>query len=127
MHIFIASLLALMTAIHTLPAVAGGRSALEVEVYDYVMEQIDYYEMLNEPKVMAACIDWNAPNEFGVYVHNVFSYYTGINSDAPIFASELGHSAMTWCKDWRKAEKVDCTCQMLDKNGKNALKAKRRN
>ena len=83
--------------------------------------------MLNEPKVMAACIDWNASNEFGVYVHNVFSYYTGMTSDIPIFASELGHGAMTWCKDWRKDEKVDCTCQMLDKNGKNVLKSKQRN
>ena len=42
MRIFLVSMLALMTAIHPLPAVAGGRSALEVEVYDYVMEQIDY-------------------------------------------------------------------------------------
>ena len=85
------------------------------------------YELLNEPKVMASCIDWNASNESGVYVHNVFTYYTGITSDRPIFSSELARSAMTWCKKWKKAEKIDCTCQMLDKNGKNVLKAKTRN
>ena len=126
MRIYLVSLLVLMTAIHTLAAVAGERSKREIEVYDYVMEQVDYYELLNEPKVMAACIDWNAPNEYGVHVHNAFTYYTGITSDAPIFSAELAHNAMTWCKDWRKAEKVDCICQMLDKNGKNVLKSKRR-
>ena len=127
MRVFLASVFALTAALHTAPAVAGERTKLEVEVYEYVMEQVDYYELLNEPKVMASCIDWNAPNESGVYVHNVFTYYTGQSSDRPIFSSELARSAMTWCKKWKKAEKIDCTCQMLDKNGKNVLKAKTRN
>jgi hypothetical protein len=125
MRVFLVSAVALMTAINAPPAVAGERPKIEVELYDYVMEKVDDYALLNSPKVMASCIDWDASNEFGVYVHNVFTYHTGISSDRPIFASELARNAMNWCKKWAEDEKVGCTCQMLDKNGKNVLKAPR--
>ena len=91
------------------------------------MERVDYYGSLNEPKVMAACIDWEASNASGIYVHNVFSTYTSMGTDVPVFLSELARDAEFRCKQWTKSEKIDCTCQMLDSNGKNVLKVPARN
>ena len=71
---------------------------------------------------MAICIDWDAQTESGIYIHNAFTTYTGITSDAPIFAGELARDAKYRCKQWAKSENIGCTCQMLDSNGKNVLK-----
>ena len=92
------------------------------QIYDLVMEHVATYASLNEPKVMAICIDWDAPTVLGIHVHNVFVTYTGVTSDRPIFAGQLAQDVKRRCKKWAKSEKIDCTCQMMDKNGKNVLK-----
>ena len=86
------------------------------------MEKLKYYGPLNEPKVMVICVDWDAPSASGIHIRNAFTTYTSITSDAPIFAGELARDAKYRCKKWAKAENIDCTCQMLDSNGKNVLK-----
>ena len=48
--------------------------------------------------------------------------YTGESSDAPIFAGVLARNAKLGCKEWAKFENIDCTCEMLNSNGKNVLK-----
>ena len=122
MRIVIALAVALMAANHASLVQAGERPDLAVRLHDYVMERVDSYGQLNEPKVMAVCVDWNASNESGIYVHNVFIHYTGITSDRPIFAGELARAAKDRCKKWAKSEAIDCTCTMLDSNSKNVLK-----
>ena len=67
-------------------------------------------------------IYWDAPTASGFNVYNAFSYPTGEGSDIPIFSGELAQSAKYDCKKWVKSENIDCTCQMLDSNGKNVLK-----
>ena len=116
-----------LTGVLGFAARAGEESGTASSIYEYVMERVGDYGQLNEPKVMAICIDWDAPNESGIYVHNVFVTYTGITSDRPIFAGDLARDAKHRCKKWAKSEKIDCTCQMMDKNGKNVLKVPPRN
>ena len=48
--------------------------------------------------------------------------YTAETSDVPVFLGRLENDAKHGCKVWAKKEKIDCTCQMLDKNGKNVLR-----
>ena len=98
-------------------ALSDEKADLADRIHSFVMERIPEYVASNESKVMAACIEWDEP-----YLHNVFSYRTDPNSDAPIFTSRLQQLAMLSCKRWAKSEKIDCTCQMLDKNGKNVLR-----
>ena len=86
-------------------------------IHSFVMEKIPEYVAFNESKVMAVCIEWDEPN-----IHRVFSYRTDPHSDTPIFTSKLQQVAMLSCKRWASSENVDCTCQMLDKNGKNVLR-----
>ncbi len=127
MRIVIALAVALMAANHASLVQAGERPDLAVRLHDYVMERVDSYGQLNEPKVMAICIDWDAATELGIYVHNVFVTYTGITSDRPIFPTQLAADAKLRCNRWAESEKIDCTCQMLDSNGKNVLKVPPRN
>ena len=101
---------------------ADVRSETADRVYDFVIERVDHYRTLSESKVMAICIDWDASIESGIYVHNVFVTYTAEWSDRPIFPTRLGANAKLRCKKWAKSENIDCTCQMLDSNGKNVLK-----
>ncbi len=122
MRIAIALAVALMAASHASLVQAGKRPEVAVRVYEYVMEHVDYYGSLNEPKVMAICVDWDAQTESGIQIHNAFTTYTGITSDRPIFAGELARDAKRRCKAWAKSENIDCTCQMLDSNGTNVLK-----
>ncbi len=122
MRIAIAVAVALMAANHVSLVQAGERSDRETEIYDLVMDWVGDYGQLNEPKVMAICIDWDAPTASGFRIHNAFTTYTGITSDRPIFASELARNSKSRCKSWAKAENIDCTCQMLDSNGQNVLK-----
>jgi hypothetical protein len=122
MRIVIAMAVALMVASHSLPAGADERSDRAKWLYDLVMDRVGgSYGSLNEPKVMAICIDWEALTESGIYVHNVFSTYTSMGTDVPVFLSKLARDAEFRCKQWAKSEKIDCTCQMLDSNGKNVL------
>jgi hypothetical protein len=114
--------IALLTGILNLPAGAGEKSETAKLVYEYVMEQVGEYGGLPEPKVMVACINWDAPTALGYNVRNVFVTYTGITSDRPIFAGKLAQDAKRRCKKWAKSEMIDCTCQRLDSNGKNVLK-----
>jgi hypothetical protein len=86
------------------------------------MERVEYYGPLNDPKVMAICIDRDASAESGIHIHNAFTTYTGINSDAPIFAGELARNAKHRCKQKAKSENIGGPCQMLGSNGKNVLK-----
>ena len=89
MRIIIAPAVALMAASHASPVQAGERPDRAKWIYDIVMDWVGDYGLLNEPKVMAICIDWDAQTESGIYIHNAFTTYTGINSDIPIFAGEL--------------------------------------
>ncbi len=121
MRIAIALAVALIAASHAPLVQAGERSDVAGRVYEYVMERVEAYGSLNEPKVMAICIDWDAPTASGINVHNAFMYYTGESSDRPIFQTRLAAGAKRICKQWAKSEKIDCTCQMLDSNGVNVL------
>ncbi len=121
MRIAIALAVAPIAASHAPLVQAGERSGTANLIYDYVMEQVEAYGPLNEPKVMAICIDWDAPTASGIKLHNAFMYYTGESSDRPIFQTRLAAAAKRSCKQWAKAEKIDCTCQMLDSNGVNVL------
>ncbi len=98
-------------------AFSDEKADLADRIHSFVMEKIPEYVAFNESKVMAACIEWDGPN-----IHQVFSYRTDPHSDASIFTSKLERSAMLSCTRWASSENVDCTCQMLDKNGKNALR-----
>ena len=122
MRIVIALAIALMAANHVSLVQADERSETGDKVYEYVMERATFYASINRSKVMAACIDWDSPNEWGIYLHNVFTTYTSPNSDIPIFTGELARDAKHRCKQWAKSENIDCTCQRLDSNGKNVLK-----
>ncbi len=127
MRIVIAMAIALMAASHSLPAGADERSETADKVYEYVMERMKFYASINQTKAMVICIDWDAPTASGINVYNAFSYRTGEGSDIPIFTSKLAQSAKYECKKWVKSEKIDCTCKMLDSNGKNVLKVPPRN
>ncbi len=127
MRIVIALAVALMAANHVSLLRADERSEIADRVYDFVMEQVQVYGSLTEPKVMAICIDWDASTESGINVHNAFITHTGISSDRPIFSTSLAVDAKSRCKAWAKSEKIDCTCQMLDSNGKNVLEVPPRN
>lgn len=108
----------------SLPALpANAASALERQVYDDIMAKVTGYHGFREPKVMAACIDWDAPNFSGFRVAKVFITYTNEGSDVPVFIGRLAQDAKYRCKQWRKSEKVDCRCQMVDMNGKNVVEA----
>ena len=122
MRIAIALAVALMAASHVSHAQAGERPEIADRIYEYVMGLADYYELLNEPKVMAICIDWDAPNKSGINIHNAFTTYTAIASNGPIFPAKLARDAKLRCNRWAKSENIDCTCQTLDSNGKNVLK-----
>ena len=122
MRIAIALAVALMAASHVSHAQAGERPEIADRIYEYIMEQVDDYELLSEPKVLAICIDWEAPNETGIYVHNAFITYTGITSDRLFSPTRLATNAKLQCNRWAKSENIDCTCQTLDSNGKNVLK-----
>ncbi len=111
-----------MAANHSSLVQADERSETAIMVHEYVMERVESYGSLNEPKVMAICIGWDAPTESGIHVYNAFMYYTAEYSDVPIFSGELSRSAKIDCKKWAKSENIDCKCQTLDSNGKNVLK-----
>ncbi len=127
MRIVVALAVAPMAASLSLPAGADERSETAKWLYDAVMEGVQEYKQLEEPKVMAICIDWDASTESGINVHNAFITHTGISSDRPIFSTRLAADAKSRCKAWAKSEKIDCTCQMLDSNGKNVLEVPPRN
>ncbi len=127
MRIVIALAVALMAANHASLVQAGERPDTAKWIYDLVMDWVEDYGSLNDPKVMAICIDWDASTESGIYVHNAFIHYTGITSDIPVFAGKLAQDAKYRCRKWAKPEKIDCTCQMLDSNGNNVLKVPPRN
>lgn len=99
---------------------ASAGEDLRSQVHAWVMEQVPAYEDLNEPKVMAVCINWRDENG-KVSILNAFTYYTGVTSDGAIFVTSLENSAIHDCKKWRKAEKKECLCQPLDRNGQNVL------
>ena len=101
---------------------AGEPSAQARMIHELVMDHMKGYDQLEEPKVMAICIDWQADNEAGFFIHNAFVTYTSMASDVQVFIGKLVQDAKFRCKQWRKAEKIDCSCRMLDKNGKNVLK-----
>ena len=122
MRIAIALAVALMAASHASHVQAGEGPEVVDGVYGYVMERVEVYWSLNEPKVMAICIDWDAPTASGFNVHNAFMYYTAEASDKPIFQTTLAANAKLSCKRWAKSEKIDCSCEMLDSNGTNVLK-----
>ena len=121
MRMVFALVLGLMAAGNNALAQADEKSQTADRVYDYVMEKVSSYGSLNDPKVMMVCIDWDAQTDSGIYVHNAFTTYTASYSDGPIFVSELARDAKMRCKKWAESEKIDCTCQALDKNGKNVL------
>ena len=127
MRILITLAVAPMAANHVFLVQADERSDLADRVSEYVMERVDVYGPLNEPKLMAICIDWDASTASGISVHNAFMYYTAEASDKPIFQTTLAANAKLSCKRWTKSEKIDCTCQMLDSNGKNVLRVPPRN
>jgi hypothetical protein len=91
-------------------------------LYNYVMERYPEYATLPEPKVLAACIEWDRATQPPIFIHNVLVTYTDPGTDAQIFIGELKRDALLRCKRWASSENVDCTCQILDMNGKNALR-----
>ena len=101
---------------------ADERSEIADKVYEYVMERVKSYASISRTKAMFICIDWDAPTASGFNVYNAFGYVTDEGSDIPIFTGELAQSAKYDCKKWVKSEKIDCTCQRLDSDGKNVLK-----
>jgi len=123
MRILIILAVALMTANHASLVQADEKSKTADGIYDFVMERVDHYGSIFETKAMAICIDWDAPTVSGIQIHQAFMHYTDPGSDGPIFVGKLAQSAKYNCKKWAKSENTDCTCQMLDKNGKNVLKA----
>ncbi len=122
MRIVIALAVALMAASQFSLVQADERSEIADKVYEYVMERMEAYGSLREPKVMAICVDWDAPTASGINVQNAFVTYTAESSDKPIFPTSLAANAKHRCKQWAKSEKIGCTCQMLDLNGTNVLK-----
>ena len=101
---------------------ADEKANLADRIYNYLMEQLPDYGTLPEPKVMAVCIEWDRATAPPFYIHNVFATYTGQGTDKQIFIGVLQRDAELRCNRWASSENVDCTCQMLDKNGKNALR-----
>ncbi len=99
------------------------QSGLPEKIHAWVMENYREYDELPESKVLVACIEWNRTTSPPTFVHRVFATYSHPNSDRPIFTSQLASDARHRCQKWRKAKKIDCKCQVLDKDGKNVLKA----
>lgn len=102
---------------------AAAQSDLPDKVYDWVIQEFRAYRELPEPKVLVACVEWNRATPPPVFVHNVFATYSGPGSDRPIFLTQLESDALHRCQKWQKEKDTDCTCQALDRNGKNVLRA----
>ena len=114
----------LLVAVATLTpgfSAAGEVSARAQQVHSLVMEKVPAYQELNQPKVMAICINWHFLNAYGFYVHNLFVTYLSSMSDVQMFIGKLANDAKQKCKRWRKSADVDCSCTMLDMNGRNVL------
>jgi hypothetical protein len=102
---------------------AVAQSDLPDKIHAWVIENYREYDELPKSKVLVACIEWNRATPPPAFVHQVFATYSDPNSDRPIFLEQLASDARQRCKKWRKAKKIDCKCQALDKDGKNVLKA----
>ena len=121
MRVIAALFVACLAACHITPVRAGADLDLAGRLHALVMEAVKSYGQLNEPKVMAACIEWRTPDTGEIRLHNVFIAYTGEASDVPIFVTSLAQKGLHNCRKWASSENVHCTCQMLDQNGKNVL------
>ena len=101
---------------------ADEKADLADSIYNYVMEKVPEYETLRESKVMTVCIEWDRPTPPSISIHQVFVTYEDPHTDIPVFINKLQQDALQKCERWASSKNANCTCQMLDKNGKNALR-----
>lgn len=96
---------------------------IAVQLYDAILQQATAYRALARKKALAACIDWGIGSGGYIDVFFTSAYYEGEFSErsSPVTPGRLMNLALTDCARTRERAKLVCTCQEIDRNGRNVL------
>ena len=86
-----------------------------------IVEAFEGYGRTTDTKVLAVCIAWPDSTDEKLDLVTGGWFYTGQGSDIQIFTGDLSKGAMDLCRKNAAESERDCTCQFVDKNGKNVL------
>lgn len=100
----------------------GQVGPLSEKTYDFMMGTATRYGALPSPKVMVGCFEPPTADRQFYNPLQAFMWYTGVNSDGPVFAGTMMSRARGDCAKWRENRGANCKCLPVDSNDQNLLR-----
>ena len=103
------------------PPLSPAASGLADKVHTLATERATGYGPIGFGKALSACIQW--PQQTGTDPKVEFTHYTytEIGTDGQLPPSQLREGTLQACQGIAARHDLDCTCQIVDVNGKNTV------